>query len=477
MIYRKIVSSNWLFDFQKFIKQVFPFALSQQCIVTHLWFFAALIAPFVFSSWYGTEISAPGALASSPAKASVMAFVYYLSIGGGFWSAYSALWRGRQERDILHAAIEKAKKATEGTVQLDFAYGYEYFFKIDTASGRADRLASVRMVQRIWQQACEMRYDPMGVVTPSYLTELTAGTRSLKSWQLVAIRLGILGTFAGLLVILGGLAGKLAKQGGLNDPKELFSLVESMTDQLSLAFGTSVAGLGAALFLQVELELVIKRAEARIARNLEVAVIEVQGACSRGTLSTSLLHGVDALNKSINRHAEQISSQRESLRKGMDDLKAEIGEERKGIASRLEALSQLISLIRNEVNATGELREALHKLLDRIEEFRSQVQAIIREQARNFTEASAAAMQNIMTSISRLTGAVETKAAADVGTILIRIEEILVEIKRRQRFQWIRSLLVALCAVWLAIGLLFLGAVAANPDLQKFVLGAIAVRR
>lgn len=458
------VRFSWLgVDFQQSVRRATIFSFSQ--IPTIALLSAALALPFVLRA---ATTGQDTALYDDPVKILMMGLVYYATIIGGFRSALHSLWTLSKERAVLRAVTEKAKALAGTGLELDPRDGGNVFLHFDTPIAADDRLASVRMVQRIWLQACEMRYEPAGIITTSYYSELSAGTRSLRSWQAVGIRLGILGTFIGLLAILGALAAGLNKAGTVSDSGALFTLVSQITDKLALAFGTSVAGLGAAVLLQIELELIVRQQEAAVSRVFEAAVRDVQHTCSLGTLRRSLLGSVDALNASIAKHAEHMSAQRDILGQGFKELHDHIAEERSGVGKRVQELSSATAAMREQVTAANSINQAYKLVIDSISAFRDSVDAALRNHVTSTSETLTKSGNDILAAINRLTGAVEQKAAADVLETLERINKTLLRIERREKWSWLRMMLVVVAAIVLTLILFGGGLLYGRPDLLRW---------
>ena len=451
-------------DFQQHTRQALIFCVLQSRTIGM--FIVGLLLPLILLGFLMSGASS-SVLYNDPVKILIMGSVYYTTILGGFRSAILSLWSLSRERSVLRAVTEKAKLLSGNGLELDSRDGGNVFLKFDTPTWTDDRLASVRMIQRIWLQACEMRYEPVGIVTSSYAGELTAGTRSLRSWQAVGIRLGILGTFIGLLAILGALATGLAKSEVISDPKALFSLVAQITDRLALAFGTSVAGLGAAVFLQIELEMVLKRQEAVVVRVFEAAVRDVQHTCSLGTLRRSLLSSVDALNARIVQHAEQVSAQSNILKHEFEGLSKLVTEERNGIGKRLAELAGVSSAVREQISVASNLNQAHKNLIDTFDSFRQGIDGAIREHLTNSSEVLKKGISSMLAAMGRVTATVDARASESLLETLDRINETLLLIERRERWIWLRTLLAVVAAMLLVITLFAAGLLYGRVDLQK----------
>lgn len=409
-------------------------------------------------------------------KLLAMGFVYYITLILGFFSAYEALTRLLLEEEALEEVSRKSLELTHPHVpsgelearrsvelNLDHQEGWNSFLPFKEINEQRGQLASVRMVKRVWLQAGEMRYEPIGIVADSYSNELHEGTRSMRSWQTIGIRLGILGTFVGLMLILGDLAHGLptAQKTPLvsADPSQLFSLVQSITNKLSFSFGTSVAGLAVAVVLQLEL-LLIRWREDAVARKFEAAVRDLQHVCSQGALRRGLFQSVQALNATIDKHAKQWTSHRDTFSDEIAKVEQLAEQQSSVIRERYNEWKQIIE-------ESLRLKDALVKSVKSFEEYRQGMDTALRDHVNTTRSALEQWFNSMLASVGALKSQTEKQTAADVSDTLIKIERILTRLERRDRWRWLKTMLMVSFVLCVGMLLLIIGYAAARPDLLR----------
>jgi membrane protein implicated in regulation of membrane protease activity len=169
---------------------------------------------------------------------------------------------------------------------------------------------SVRMVQSLCHEAASGRFPPIATLTQIYAAELRDGVRRLKVPQTLALRLGILGTFIGLLLALGHL-GEMVHQAARDTlpVSEISPLVRSMM----IAFGTSVAGLLSAILIQLLGEALTLRQQG-LTKRIEDTIGRVVTVLSMTLAGSELLRNLDALGEHVERLRGGLSDHEHQVR-------------------------------------------------------------------------------------------------------------------------------------------------------------------
>ncbi len=113
------------------------------------------------------------------------------------------------------------------------------------------RLSSDRMFERIVEDAADYVYEGREAVVRPYKEEIERVTRLVSDLQTTALRLGILGTFVGLILAIQdlGIGAQLASAQAADATRPFFQLSGNLFAALLIAFSTSVMGLIVALVL------------------------------------------------------------------------------------------------------------------------------------------------------------------------------------------------------------------------------------
>lgn len=221
---------------------------------------------------------------------------------------------------------------------------------------------SVRMVQSLCHEATSGRFPPISTTTQIYSGEITERARRLRAPQTLALRLGILGTFIGLLLALDHLGGlfdsAIVKQ---LDAKDVKPLVGSMT----VAFGTSVAGLLAAILVQLFGEALNVRYE-RITRQIEDTVGRVVTVLSLSMTGSHLVRTAESLADRMNQHKQELSDHADNVqrasRRGIRAVRGNANALKDGVVALRGSHSALSEVLSHHTSLMGEIRGGLQRL-------------------------------------------------------------------------------------------------------------------
>ncbi|MFN6468928.1 MAG: MotA/TolQ/ExbB proton channel family protein [Nostoc sp. SerVER01] len=125
--------------------------------------------------------------------------------------------------------------------------------------------AMIRLFQRIIIEAKDRKFESSISVVQPYQDESYEKILQLTQLQKLALRLGILGTFIGLIIAIKDLA-----EQGINE--DITQLIKILFSSLYIAFSTSVAGLEVAILLGVLLSILLTK-QKKYFKKMEASVI------------------------------------------------------------------------------------------------------------------------------------------------------------------------------------------------------------
>ncbi|MGF1729012.1 hypothetical protein [Photobacterium kasasachensis] len=256
--------------------------------------------------------------------------------------AYIQSWRARKrynlEHRLLKGVTKKANKQrqsiiTKGDKQIldvtDSEREADYYLGNEGGAAGNETIASL-MVQLLIKNAKEMRRDS-DLTSQVFVRSLVPFKTAVQIPQQVALRVGILFTFVGLLIGLEPVASMF--QGSGDQRQAIGELISGLT----VAFGTSIAGLGAALMIQFLVTLVDKE-YGRTTRQLESAWMDLGHVLSFIRLEGDLPANVDRLSDEIERHRENVNVHTRNLIEQVEKLLEEGREQRQIVAQTYQKL-------------------------------------------------------------------------------------------------------------------------------------------
>jgi hypothetical protein len=125
------------------------------------------------------------------------------------------------------------------------------------------------------------------------------GSSGMRETQTLAVRLGILATFFGIVMSLQGVSGMMT--GGALDDSQIRGSIQDIVTALGAAFSSSIAGLSAAILAQV-LGGFVRAEEDRVIEALHRIGTRYQGICRLAQRENDLKE----LNRQLVEHGEDI---------------------------------------------------------------------------------------------------------------------------------------------------------------------------
>lgn len=170
--------------------------------------------------------------------------------------------------------------------------------------------SAYKMTENIRLDAAGRRFDPVNLIVERVLGNVVGHSLSLREAQQFGVRLGILGTFVGIVFSLGNV-GPIVQSAGL-DNAAIQAAINSIVGSLGIAFSTSIAGLGASILLQLMAGNVRSR-ENELIEALERQAGRVQIVCRRASEDTPLGEDIAALRSVLDEHTHFMRRQEKDM--------------------------------------------------------------------------------------------------------------------------------------------------------------------
>jgi biopolymer transport protein ExbB/TolQ len=213
--------------------------------------------------------------------------------------------------------------------------------------------APVRLFQQIIKEARDRRFESGGILTQPYREEALEDIFRLQNLQKIALWLGILGTFVGLLVAL-----QRADLGTTSDPEGLARMVQEMYGGLFISFTASVAGLEVAIILGFLL-LVVRKRQERYFAVLESAVVTLLSVARHAVNRDDFLAEFSQVNAAMRELSGRVYEQTQETSEGLQ-----------GVHRRLEAQNARIDTgLAKLVETRGEFDGFLRQIGETEREF------------------------------------------------------------------------------------------------------------
>ena len=218
---------------------------------------------------------------------------------------------------------------------------------------------SVRMVQSLCHETTSGRFPPISTTSQIYAAEITDRIRRLRAPQTLAVRLGILGTFVGLLLALAQLGDFFSQASG--DPTAVTRLVR----RLMVAFGTSIAGLLAAIVIQLLGEALAVRYE-RVQKLIEDTVGRIVTVLAVATAGTPLMRTAESLAEDMKDHKRELSDHSDNVQRASRRLIRAVRSNANALKDGVGALNNshkaMSDVFGNHNAIVAELREGLRQV-------------------------------------------------------------------------------------------------------------------
>jgi biopolymer transport protein ExbB/TolQ len=178
-----------------------------------------------------------------------------------------------------------------------------------------ESLGMIRIFRQVLKEARDRNFDSSVNVMETYREESAGDIFKLQSTQRIALQLGILGTFIGLMLALEKLT--------LGTPEEI---INQLSSALKISFGTSVAGLEVSVTLWLFIMLLRKKQDAYF-KSMENATITMI-SLARNAINTDefiaeisqIKRYIEDLGNRIHDQSQRFQSQTIEVQAGMEKL-------------------------------------------------------------------------------------------------------------------------------------------------------------
>ncbi|MBC8130374.1 MAG: hypothetical protein H7Y08_08645 [Rhizobiaceae bacterium] len=229
-----------------------------------------------------------------------------------------------------------------------FATGYNAIAKVE-------QLAVFAMTENIRKDAEAFRYEPVALIVERVAGTILSGSAGLRDAQQIGLRLGILGTFIGMSLALVDVTAILSEAA---DATAGEAATASIITNLSVAFGTSIAGLVAAILLQI-VGGALREREIAVLRHLQELAARLQGLYRNAELGGSLGADIDVLKDRLGEHGRDLASHRIRVARDSQTMVDATRDVARAFASPLAGIQEtgdrLASLIAEQREAIGAL--------------------------------------------------------------------------------------------------------------------------
>lgn len=171
----------------------------------------------------------------------------------------------------------------------------------------------IRMFQQIIKEAHDRKFESNVNIIQPYREEALDDIFRLQNVQKIALWLGILGTFIGLLRAI-----KLGDLGNITQ-ENLLPLIGGMFENLFISFSASLAGLEVAVILGAFLLLLRKRQETYF-QTMESSVVTIVSLARNSTNKDDFLVEFGQIRQSLNHLRDQLYTQTKELSGSMESL-------------------------------------------------------------------------------------------------------------------------------------------------------------
>lgn len=393
--------------------------------------------------------------------------VYEAAAGYGFVAFLICLGRLRTEgRAIGEAGRRLAQLAEQAQiVEDDIRRGF--FSGGALAMAAVERTAAYAMLDNIREDARGFRYEPIALIVDRVAPVLAGSSQSVRDAQTFGLRLGILGTFVGMSLALVDVTQIFSATADVGTAQ---TAIHAIVGKLSVAFGTSIAGLVAAILLQFIFGGLTAR-EDRTLDDLQHLAAIAQQVCRRCEMRSSIAREMRDLKDTVTEHRRDIESQAFRVGREVDRLADFANTAAVAFAAPLDSLERsgqaLAALIDGQRQAASTLADGIRTTAEAESRLGTAFeQAIVRA-----GEAQAAALSGLSERIAAQMASLSadiaagfrtddrfgsaTRVEAAIAATLERLEQLSARQERLIRlFGRIAAALIALAAV-AALFLLF----------------------
>lgn len=194
--------------------------------------------------------------------------------------------------------------------------------------------AMIRLFQNICKEARDRKFESSGNLLDPYREEPLEDLFKLQNLQKIALWLGILGTFVGLMLAI-----RVAIEGNSVTMDKFAGVVQSMFKDLNISFSASLAGLEVAVILGFFLLLLRKKQKLYFER-MESSVITMLSLARNSLNRDDFVAEFSQVSTAMGQLTESVSAQTTVLSNRMNDLQQQIILQNSQITTGLQRLMQ-----------------------------------------------------------------------------------------------------------------------------------------
>jgi MotA/TolQ/ExbB proton channel family len=190
--------------------------------------------------------------------------------------------------------------------------------------------AMIRLFQHICKEARDRKFESSVSLIQPYSEEPLEDVFKLQNLQKIALWLGILGTFIGLMLAI--------REGNLSNLKTMDNfadIVSKMFNDLFIAFSASLAGLEVAVLLSFFL-LLLRKKQTAYQKLMESSVVTMLSLARNALNRDSFLAEFSQASTAMSQLSESVSVQTTVLSNRLNDLQQQIIHQNKQIRVGLE---------------------------------------------------------------------------------------------------------------------------------------------
>jgi MotA/TolQ/ExbB proton channel family len=344
-----------------------------------------ILAAFIVGGGIAAAVFSPGAipiygsrlqsidLALVPGAAIVLAF-WFPMLGGArrMMSVLGVFWA---EQRVLGEALIQINEFLKGNK--DFPRKAEETPFVFTGGGEFSHrklTAAYIMLTNLHQDDNVRRFDPVHLIVSRVESLISQGAVGIKSWQMTALRLGILGTFLGMVFALSDIPRLF------DADREISAMaVAPLVENLALAFGTSISGLFAAVFLQILANAARLREEDVLLAFQDVAsgvqkvyreIVEVQSFDAELTdlIEAMRIHREDT-REMISQQEKQTAAQLTHVESVAKTLHANVSDFENALGAPIQQLADASRTVQTSIASNAAAMEKLSMLTAGVTEF------------------------------------------------------------------------------------------------------------
>ncbi|MBI5131256.1 MAG: MotA/TolQ/ExbB proton channel family protein [Rhodopseudomonas palustris] len=292
--------------------------------------------------------------------------------------------------DLEHIALAQiSTRCAEYLTQLDAlpftltSSTNPFFFSGSSANNQLAKTAAYKMTDNVRLDAACRRYDSVNLIIDRVVGSITVNSVGVREAQQLAVRLGILGTFIGIVYALSQ-AGHVVHAGTLTSA-DVQNSINLIVRSLGVAFATSIAGLLASIFLQF-MASILRSRETDLIELLEREAARVQAICRRASEDTPLGADIEALRETLGEHVQFMRRQEKDMIAISSRFGDALARTENTLAQPISALEQTGRRLSELLVAQGEAVTGLERMTTSVGNIETRVAAHFEASARQSAE-------------------------------------------------------------------------------------------